>query len=40
MPKADVEMECKETAMLTTYSESQRNTHANGGTEANDSDEE
>lgn len=40
MPKADTDMECKETAMLTTYSESQRNTHANGGTEANDSDEE
>jgi len=40
MPKVDTEMDCKETCVLETYTESQRNTHANGGNEANDSDEE
>jgi hypothetical protein len=40
MPKGDTDMNCKETCILETYSDSQRNTHANGGTEANDSDEE
>jgi hypothetical protein len=39
MPKADVDMNCKETVKLEKYNEGQKNTHAQGGTEG-DSDEE
>ena len=36
----DVDMDCKEVVQLEKYSEGQRNTHAQGGTEGDDSDEE
>lgn len=40
MPKTDVEMDCKETVKLEKYNEGQRNTHAQGGTEGDESEEE
>jgi len=40
MPKADVEMDVKETVKLEKYNEGQRNTHAQGGTEGDDSEDE
>ena len=40
MPKADVEMDVKETVKLEKYNEGQKNTHCQGGTEGDESDEE
>jgi len=40
MPKADTEMDCKETVKLEKYNEGQRNTHAQGGTEGDESEED
>jgi len=40
MPKDDVDMDVKEVVKLTKYNEGQRNTHAQGGTEGDESDEE
>lgn len=40
-PKAEIDTDmAEETCNLVKYDESQRNTHATGGQEANDSDEE
>jgi len=40
MPREDIDMDVKEVVKLEKYSEGQRNTHAQGGTEGDESDED